>query len=258
MSTPAEKAEDGLPNCMRPSVLGVRWGPSLCVVDTRENRRKTRVSKPKSRDGDAGCGEKSKEGFLLRRRMWSPIFVITEEIQARGEMDGVVETRQVLDVCPLGARQVAGGFSTQVEEGLGTQGFSWDPRHLHAPFTQEAFDTGWDGVGWGPQCLTGEKTVNTNWKQICKSETVNEHYFQRGCESKQCRQGETWRETSIKTQLDVSRCSSLLLRTPAHTVPTHGPSGAGSKHLPQDPSRKETSQSSVTVCLNSRCCQGIG
>lgn len=62
-------------------------------------------------------------------------------------MDGVVETRQVLDVCPLGARQVAGGFSTQVEEGLGTQGFSWDPWHLHAPLTQEAFDTGWGGVG---------------------------------------------------------------------------------------------------------------
>lgn len=53
MSTPAEKAEDGLPNCTRPSVLGVRWGLSLCVVDTRENRRKTRIGKPKSRD--KGC-----------------------------------------------------------------------------------------------------------------------------------------------------------------------------------------------------------
>ena len=142
VSTPAEKAEDGLPNCTRPSVLGVRWGPSLCIVDTRENRRKTRVSKPKSRDRDAGCGERSKEGFILRRRMWSPVFVLIGETQEQGETDGVVETGQVLDACPLGAREVAGRFSTQVEEGLGTQGFGGIPMPLLARKLLT-----WGGVG---------------------------------------------------------------------------------------------------------------
>lgn len=79
--------------------------------------------------------------------MWLPVFVLIGETQEQGETDGMVETGQVLGACPLGARQVAGGFSTQVEEVLGTQGFGWDPRHLHVPFGQEAFDMGWGGVG---------------------------------------------------------------------------------------------------------------